>query len=106
MNQELIHVYLMPGMAANSTIFEYIQLPNDRFKIHLLEWIIPLSDESIAQYAQRMAKNIVHDQSVLLGVSFGGILVQEMSYYLNLRKLIIVSRVKTRAELPKRFNII
>ena len=105
MNQELIHVYLMPGMAANPTIFEYILLPEDKFKIHLLEWIIPLSDETISQYAQRMAENITHDHSVLLGVSFGGILVQEMSHYLNLRKLIIVSSVKARVELPKRFNI-
>ena len=42
MNQDIIHVYLMPGMAANPSIFEYIKLPEDQFKIHWLEWVIPL----------------------------------------------------------------
>lgn len=105
MNQELIHVYFMPGMAANPSIFEYIKLPEDQFKIHLLEWMLPLKDESLTQYARRMSERIVHDNSVIIGVSFGGILVQEMSHYLNLRKLIIVSSVKSRIELPKRFKI-
>ena len=41
MDQELIHVYFMPGMAANSSIFEYIKLPEDLFKVHYLEWEIP-----------------------------------------------------------------
>jgi esterase/lipase len=40
-----------------------------------------------------------------VGVSFGGILVQEMAQFLNLRKLIIVSSVKTNRELPRRMKI-
>ena len=37
----------MPGMAANPKIFEYIKLPEDQFKIHWLEWIIPEHNESL-----------------------------------------------------------
>ena len=29
----LIHVYFMPGMAANPSIFEFIQLPEDQFNM-------------------------------------------------------------------------
>ena len=105
MNQEMIHVYLMPGMAANPTIFEYIKLPQDRFKIHWLEWIIPNPNESIANYAERLAHKVEHDNSVLIGVSFGGIMVQEMSKFLKLKKIFIVSSVKCRNELPKRMKI-
>lgn len=105
MTQEVIHVYLMPGMAANPTIFEYIKLPENQFKIHWLEWIMPIEDESLFNYAKRMSCKIKHDNSVLIGVSFGGILVQEMNQFLNLRKLIIVSSVKTRFELPRRMKI-
>lgn len=105
MNQEIIHVYLMPGMAANPTIFEYIKLPEDHFKIHWLEWFIPNPKDSIEDYAKRLAKNVAHENSVLLGVSFGGIIVQEMSKYLTLKKLIIVSSVKSNVELPKRMKI-
>ena len=105
MRQELIHVYFMPGMAANPSIFEYIKLPEDQFEIHLLEWILPIPNESLSSYALRMCNFITHENSVLVGVSFGGILVQEMSAYLKLRKLIIISSVKSKMELPTRMII-
>ena len=97
----MIHVYLMPGMAANPIIFENIKLPNDQFKIHWLEWIIPKPKETIEQYAKRLANKVHHKNSVLIGVSFGGIIVQEMSKFLTLKKLIVVSSVKNSSELPK-----
>lgn len=100
MIQQIIHVYFMPGMAASPKIFEYIKLPEDQFEMHLLEWITPLENESLNTYALRMVEFIKHDHVVLLGVSFGGVLVQEMSKYLKLRKLIIVSSVKSMRELP------
>lgn len=105
MSQEIIHVYLMPGMAASPLIFENIKLPENQFKLHFLEWFLPEENETLSHYAQRMSKEIKHDDAVLLGVSFGGVLVQEMRKHIKLRKLIIVSSVKTQAELPKRMHI-
>lgn len=101
MNQEIIQVYLMPGMAASPKIFEYIKLPENQFKTHKLEWLIPLDNESINNYALRLSKKIKHHNIVLLGVSFGGVLVQEMSKHIKVKKLIIVSSVKAVKELPK-----
>ncbi len=105
MQQEIIHVYLMPGLAANPTIFEHIKLPEHQFELHWLEWIIPKKKESLESYAKRMILNIKHDNVVLLGVSFGGILVQEMSKHMALRKLFVVSSVKSMHELPKRMKV-
>lgn len=102
MVQHIIHVYLMPGMAASSKIFERIKLPEDQFEIHYLEWLIPLSNESLKAYAFRMTQSINHDNIVLLGVSFGGVLVQEISKLIRVKKLIIVSSVKSMEELPKK----
>jgi hypothetical protein len=96
----------MPGMAANPSIFENIKLEEDQFKMHWLEWIIPHKNESLSTYAKRMILKIKHENVVLLGVSFGGVLVQEMSKYIALRKLIIVSSVKTKHEMPKRMKVI
>lgn len=100
-----IPVYFMPGLAASSSIFERIDLPADTFEIHLLEWFMPKKEESLADYAKQMAEKVVHDDAVLIGVSFGGILVQEMAHYLNLRKLIIISSVKSNTELPRKMKI-
>lgn len=102
MIQQIIPVYLMPGMAASPKIFEYIKLPENQFEIHLLEWIIPIDNESLSDYALRISAYIKHDHIVLLGVSFGGVLVQEICKYIKVRKLIIVSSVKSKYELPKK----
>ena len=106
MSQDIIHVYLMPGMAANPSIFDNLSLPENQFQLHKLHWEIPLKNESLSNYALRMTKKIEHGDIVLLGVSFGGILVQEMSKHITLRKLFIVSSVKTKHELPTRFKVL
>lgn len=95
----------MPGLAASSSIFEKIKLPEDVFEIHLLDWIMPEKTELLKNYAERMSKFVKHDKVVLVGVSFGGILVQEMAQFLDLRKLIIISSVKSNKELPSRMKI-
>lgn len=100
-----IPVYFMPGLAASSSIFERIELPKDTFEIYLLEWFIPEKQESLQSYAKRMAKKVTHDNAVLIGVSFGGILVQEMAQFLNLQKLIIISSIKSTNELPRTMKI-
>lgn len=95
-----IPVYMMPGMAANPSIFENIRLPSERFQVFWLEWKLPQKDESLKDYARRMTEEIKHDDPVLIGVSFGGILVQEIASIISVRKVIIISSVKTRKELP------
>lgn len=99
-----IHVYFMPGLAASPKIFERIQLPEDTFEIHLLEWFLPEPKESLEHYARRMTHEIKHDDAVLIGVSFGGILVQEMAKIKPVRKTIIISSVKCDAEFPIRMK--
>ena len=99
-----IPVYFMPGLAASPSIFERIELPKDTFEMHLLEWFLPNKNESLQSYAKRMAENVKHDNAVLVGVSFGGVLVQEMAQFLTLKKLIIVSSVKCNSELPRRLK--
>ncbi len=100
-----IAVYLMPGLAASTTIFERIALPEEMFEIVLLEWEIPLDNESLTDYAKRIADKITHPNPVLIGVSFGGILVQEMAKYVEARKIIIISSVKSNVEFPRRMKI-
>ncbi|SHI70660.1 alpha/beta hydrolase [Flavobacterium terrae] len=100
-----IHVYFMPGMAASSSIFERIKLPEEQFEMHFLEWVLPEKNETLVDYAKRMCQNIKHEDIVLIGVSFGGVLVQEMAQFLKVRKTIIISSVKSNKELPSRMKI-
>jgi alpha/beta superfamily hydrolase len=99
-----IHVYFMPGLAASPAIFERIQLP-EAFESHLLEWMLPEHQETLEHYAQRMAKHVKEENAILVGVSFGGILVQEMKRFLKTRKIIIISSVKAAQEMPTRMKV-
>ena len=97
-----IHVYFMPGMAANPSIFKNIELPPEQFTTHHLEWFVPRPGMDLTDYASEMCEKIEHPDPVLVGVSFGGLLVQEMARQIEVRKVIIISSVKSKAELPKR----
>lgn len=101
---EKIHVYFMPGLAASSLIFERIELPENQFEIHLLDWELPLPNETLPDYAKRMSKLVLEPNPVLIGVSFGGVLVQEMAQFLRPKKVIIISSVKTNLEVPLRMK--
>lgn len=106
METQKTHIYFVPGLAASSEIFEFLQFP-DKFELHFLEWLIPLSaHESIEAYAKRMSELVIEENPVLIGVSFGGIMVQEMGKHLQPKKTIIISSVKSRNELSKTLKFI
>lgn len=105
MKQKKTPIYFVPGLAASSSIFEYLKLSEEYFEIILLEWLIPKSKtESLDNYVKRMSEKIKHERFILVGVSFGGIVVQEMSKYCKPLKTIIISSVKHENEFPKRLK--
>ena len=98
-------VYFVPGMAAGKEIFRNIRLPEDQFEMHILEWLIPEKNESMESYAGRMANLITDKDVVLVGVSFGGVVAQEMATFVKPKRLIIISSVKSQEELPARLRL-
>ncbi|PKP14165.1 MAG: alpha/beta hydrolase [Bacteroidetes bacterium HGW-Bacteroidetes-3] len=107
MENQKTPIYFVPGLAASSEIFEFLQFPKEKFELHFLEWLIPLSaNEPIEDYAKRMADLVLEENPVLIGVSFGGIMVQEMGKHLQPKKTIIISSVKSRHELSKSLKFI
>ena len=101
------HLYLVPGLAANTKIFDRLIFPKGDIELHFLSWLLPLStQEPLKSYAKRMASLVTEPDAILIGVSFGGIMVQEMSKHLDVQKIIIISSVKCRKEFPKRLKLI
>ena len=94
----------MPGLAANPTIFEKIELPKNRYRIHWLNWLLPKPNEGLVEYAGRISKKIEHEEPVLIGVSFGGVIVQEIAQLIKVKRCIIISSVKSEKELPRRMR--
>jgi pimeloyl-ACP methyl ester carboxylesterase len=97
-------IYLMPGMGANPKIFEFLSL-SENFNVNYLSWIPPEKNEPLSHYALRMTQRIKDKNPILIGVSFGGVLVQEMALHLNCKKVIIVSSIKSYGELPNQMKL-
>jgi len=104
---ERLNVYFIPGLGTDSAIFEYLNLPDAYFKVHYLEWIIPENSlESIQSYAHRMSEQIREDHFVLIGISFGGVIAQEIAKIRVVKKVIIISSIKSKDELPRRLRLV
>lgn len=99
------HIYFIPGMAAGPKTFENIKLPEDQYEVKIIEWLIPEKDETLTQYAKRMAAFVKTPDAILVGVSFGGVVAQEMERFLKLKRLVIISSVKNKNELPWRMRL-
>jgi pimeloyl-ACP methyl ester carboxylesterase len=93
-------VYFVPGLGASSSIFEHIKLPTTLFEMHCIEWLQPIQNETLVDYAQRMSVFVTEPNCILVGVSFGGILVQEMAQFVQPKKVVIISSIKSNQELP------
>ncbi len=98
-------IYLMPGMGAKPEIFSRLRFPSG-WQVIPVEWLLPARNESLAVYAARLIEHyrIVPD-SVLLGMSFGGILIREIAEQIPVSGLVYISTVKSREELPPVYTI-
>jgi pimeloyl-ACP methyl ester carboxylesterase len=93
-------VYFIPGLGADKRVFKHIRL-SEIFEVVHLEWITPLANESLHNYAKRLMKTI--DQTTpfaLVGLSFGGMLVAEISKVLPAEKTILISSLPSATALP------
>ncbi len=97
-------VYLMPGLGAGKKIFTYLNLP-DNYELHYMHWLIPYRNESLQDYSKRLAVQITDKNPILLGVSFGGIIIQEIAKQIPVKQLVIVSSIKHHGEMKPLFKI-
>lgn len=92
------HVYLIPGLGADHRVFETLHLQG--FETTVIYWETPLTDESITDYVRRLSVQVKHDEIVFIGYSFGGIIGAELTKLFPASRLVLVSSIATRKELP------
>lgn len=96
----------MPGFGLDSSIFERLELPTEN--IILLDWITPLKNESIQEYASRLITVEMKSSNhlVLIGHSFGGLVMQEIGRILNPEEIILISSITSKEELSKGLRLV
>jgi pimeloyl-ACP methyl ester carboxylesterase len=92
-------IYCISGLGADEKIFTHLDI--DGYELRYIPWIRPHKKETIDSYAKRMGKHIKDENAILIGVSFGGMIGIEIAKQLPLRKLFIVSSIKSVLEMPR-----
>lgn len=91
-------IYCISGLGADEMAFSKLKIPDH--KLVYLPWLLPNNKESISQYALRMSEGIKEKNPIVMGLSFGGMMCIEISKFLPLEKIILISSIQSAAELP------
>ncbi len=93
-------VYAVSGLGADERLFDRIEL-DAPLELIPLPWISPANSQSIADYAARIIDHYKPEPgSVLMGVSFGGMIIQEMAHLMETKALVLISTMTSRKDLP------
>lgn len=95
---------LLSGLAADATVFAPQRLAFPQLRVPA--WPLPLTDESLSSYGERLAEQVRPEGAgVLGGASFGGMVALEMARFLRPRAVLLIGSVRGPAELPRRILI-
>lgn len=91
-------IYQISGLGAGQEVFSTIEL---NCKTVFIPWLIPTLNESLESYSLRMAETINTDEEFcLMGVSFGGMVCQEIAKFTQPKTIFIISSATLSSEIP------
>lgn len=91
-------LYCISGLGADERVFMKLRISNAEL-IHI-PWPEHDKHDELACYAQKVSALIPNDNPLILGVSLGGMIGVEISKMRTVKKLIVVSSAKIKAEMP------
>ncbi|WDF45664.1 alpha/beta hydrolase [Chryseobacterium sp. KACC 21268] len=94
-------IYILSGLGVDRRVFDKIDFGD--LDVEFIDWITPLTNEPLEDYAKRISLKITTENPVLIGLSFGGMVAVEISKIIKTKKIILIASAKNKFELPK-FN--
>ena len=93
-------IYIISGIGADETAFQLLDF--GEITPHFIDWIPPFSNESLASYARRLAIDKIpsSEKPILIGLSFGGMIALEIAKIREVEKIIQISSIQTKQEIP------
>jgi pimeloyl-ACP methyl ester carboxylesterase len=93
------NVYLISGLGADRRAYRFIDLPGYH-QVHL-DWIEPSKDETLGDYAERLAHAALQEeQPIIIGTSLGGMMAAELTARHPHVLAIIISSIMMDDERP------
>ncbi len=94
----------IPGLGADYRVFQHLSIYP---KMQIIEWIAPVSGETIQDYSKRLTAQIESKEPiVLVAVSFGGLIAKEFVRLLTVKHTFLISSVAQPAEISSLYRIV
>lgn len=97
-----MNVYFLSGLGADKTVFQFLDL--SWCTPVFIDWIPPLKQESLRHYALRLWQSHIPPGALVVGLSFGGMLVTEMAKEDTNLSAVVLSGAKTKQEIPSYYR--
>lgn len=91
-------VFLISGLGADERMFQRLNFHD--FEPIFIKWVSPKKNETISHYASRLIPQITDENPILIGLSLGGMMAVEISKLIKSDKIIFISSIKSKKELP------
>ena len=97
-------IFIFSGLGADHRVFHKMNFQG--FESVFINWLEPLKNETIQNYALRISKQITESNPLVIGISFGGMMAIEVSKFLPFQKLVLIASAKTKNEIPLLYRIL
>jgi surfactin synthase thioesterase subunit len=85
-------LYIFSGLGADESVFQKLDFTG--YRITFIHWMIPIKDESMNAYADRLLLQIKTKRPILIGLSFGGMMAIEVSKLIETEKIILTQNLQ------------
>jgi pimeloyl-ACP methyl ester carboxylesterase len=96
-------IYLIGGLGVDERVFTNIHFKNHEKRV--IKWLEPLPNEPLPDYCKRLLPQIDSDSPVIAGVSFGGMVSNEIAKLIPVKKVILISSIRSWLEMPWYFRL-
>jgi pimeloyl-ACP methyl ester carboxylesterase len=101
-----MNTYFFSGLGADERVWQLLQLHSSITPVHV-KWLLPTSAETLPEFAARMLGQIDCTQRFnLVGLSFGGMVVQEIAKHSLPNKVVLISTIPQANSLTALFRAI
>ncbi len=93
-------IFFFTGLGADERAFSYLKIKTSLQQIYVA-WLKPEKQEPLINYCHRLVEKYkIEEGDILIGLSFGGLVVTEINRFIKPALSILISSVSTRRELP------
>ncbi|ASU34649.1 alpha/beta hydrolase [Mucilaginibacter xinganensis] len=97
-------IFLIAGLGADTRVYKNIDLEGS--EVTSIEWVEPAGSDTLKSYSQKLIIQYnIEPGSIVIGNSLGGMIAVEIAKIIPLKKVILISTIKTINEAPWYFSL-